>query len=237
MDLPKLLSDFQVRFDDKLPKLTHFLGIYYANWDHFKQLILTVAEKLGNPITFENLSLRPYLNLFPGCMYTLMTHEFKPRDWDVASFVLVLNNVDPHLTKMFLCIINAVINHPDFGPYAVHYRKNCRIHLGYKTVRMDHFEYFGFEFYDALVEINGYFLKFIPVHRSMPFFQSRLPLCDLDIAQFRESSLRQRQQMIVISGLSGLLVRRLFFKDTRLSSRMFEQILLQNFKKIDGLKN
>ena len=222
MDLPRLVSDFQVRFGNKSAELTHFLGCYYANWDHFKQLILTVAEKLGNP------NLSPYLNLFPGCMYTLMTHEFKPRDWDIASFVLFLNYVDPQLTKMFLCIINAVINHPDFGPYSVNYRKNCRIHLGYKAVRWDQLEYFGFEFYDALVEINAYFVKFIPVHLPIQFFQSRLPLCDLDVAQFRESSLAKRQQMLVISGLSGLLVRRLFFKDTQLSSQM-KQILLRNF--------
>lgn len=222
MDLPKLLTDFQVRFTEKSAELTHFLGVYYANWDHFKQLILNVAEKLGNP------NLSPHLNLFPGCMYTLMTHEFKPRDWDIASFVIFLNYVDPQLTKMFLCIINAVINHPDFGPYSAHYRINCRIHLGYKAVRMDQLEYFGFEFYDALVEINRYFLKFIPVYLPMQFFMSRLPLCDLDVAEFRESSLVQRQQMLVISGLSGLLVRRLFFKDTQLSSQM-KKILLRNF--------
>ena len=190
--------------------------------------IAEIAEKLGIP------NLSPNLNLFPGCMYTLMTHEFKPRDWDISSFVLFLNNVDPQLTKMFLCIINAVINHPDFGPYSVHYRKNCRIHLGYNAVRMDQLEYFGFEFYDALVEINRYFLKFIPVHLPSPFFQSRLPLCNLDVAQFREPSCAQRQQMLVISGLSGLLVSRLFyFKKNQLSSQM-KQILLQNFKKIDG---
>jgi hypothetical protein len=222
MDLPKLLTDFQVRFGDKSAELIHFLGVYYADWEHFKQIILNVAEKLGNP------NLSPYLNLFPGCMYTLMTHEFKPRDWDVASFVLFLNYVDPQLTKMFLCIINAVINHPDFGPYSVNYRKNCQIHLGYKAVRWDQLEYFGFEFYDALVEINRYFLKFIPVYLPMPFFLSRLTLCDFDVAEFRESSLAKRQQMLVISGLSGLLVRRLFFKDTRLSSQM-KTILLRNF--------
>ena len=222
MDLPRLLTDFQVRFGDKLPELTIFLGSDYANWDHFKQIILNVAEKLGNP------NLSPHLNLFPGCMYTLMTHEFKPRDWDVSSFVLFLNYVDPQLTKMFLCIIHGITNHPDFGPYSVHYRKNCRIHLGYKAVRWDHLEYFGFEFYDALVEINRYFLKFIPVHLPSPFFQSRLPLCDLDVAQFLKSSFAQRQKMLIISGLSRLLVSRLFFKNTRLSRQM-KTIILRNF--------
>ena len=222
MSILKLISEFQERFCNNLDECSQLLDIDYAIWDHFKQLILTVAEKLGN------LDLSPHLNLFPGCMYTLMTHEFKPRDWDVSSFVLFLNYVDPQLTKMFLCIIHGITNHPDFGPYSVHYRKNCRIHLGYKAVRWDHLEYFGFEFYDALVEINRYFLKFIPVHLPSPFFQSRLPLCDLDVAQFRESSFAQRQKMLIISGLSRLLVSRLFFKNTRLSRQM-KTIILRNF--------
>lgn len=223
MDLPRLLTDFQVRFADKSAELTHFLGVYYADWDYFKQLILNVAEKLGNP------NLSPHLNLFPGCMYTLMTHEFKPRDWDISSFVIFLNYVDPHLTKMFLCIINAVINHPDFGPYSVHIRKNCRIHMGYTAVRIDHLEYFGFEFYDSLVQINAYFMKFIPVHCPMPFFQSRLHLCDLDVARFRESSLKQRQKMLVISGISRLLIRRFFAFTKYQISKQMKMVLTRNF--------
>ena len=222
MSILKLISEFQERFCNNLDECSQLLDIDYAIWDHFKQLILTVAEKLGN------LDLSSHLNLFPGCMYTLMTHEFKPRDWDIASFVLFLNYVDPQLTKMFLCIINAVINHPDFGTYSANYRINCRIHLGYNAVRMDQLEYFGFEFYDALVEINRYFLKFIPVYLPMQFFLSRLTLCDLDVAQFREPSWAQRQQMLVISGLSRLLVSKLFFKDNRLSSQM-KTIMLKNF--------
>jgi len=228
MSILKLISEFQERFCNNLDECSQLLDIDYAIWDHFKQLILNVAEKLGNPITFENLNLSPYLNLFPGCMYTLMTHEFKPRDWDVASFVLFLNYVDPQLTKMFLCIIHGITSHPDFGPYSVNYRKNCRIHLGYKAVSWDHLEYFGFEFYDALVEINRYFLKFIPVHLPSPFFQSRLPLCDLDIAEFRESSFAQRQKMLVISGISRLLVSKLFCFNMH---RQTKTILLRNFKK------
>ena len=226
MSILKLISEFQERFCNNLDECSQLLDIDYAIWAHFKQLILTIAEKLGNPSTFENLGMSPNLNLFPGCMYTLMTHEFKPRDWEPNSFVLFLNYVDPQLTKMFLCIINAVINHPYFGPYSAHYRKNCRIHLGYKAVHCDQLEYFGFEFYDALVEINRYFMRFIPVHRPSPFFQSRLPLCDLDVAQFRESSLAQRQQMLVISGLSGLLIHKLFCFNLHSQTKT---ILLRNF--------
>jgi hypothetical protein len=228
MDLPRLLSDFQVRFGDKSAELTRFLGIYYANWDHFKQLVINIAKKLCN--------IGP-LNLLPECLYILMNHEFKPRIWDAGSFVLFLNYVDKELTKMFFCIINAIINHPNFGPYCVYHRRNCVIQLGYKPIYTrdwtSKLEYNGFEFYDSLVEINAHFLKFIPVHRPMTFFQSRLRLCDLDDAQFLKSSLAQRQQILVISGLSWLLVRRLFFKYTRLSRQM-KQILLRNFEKIDG---
>jgi hypothetical protein len=231
MDLPKLLTDFQVRFGDKLAELTNFLGSYYANWDHFKQLVINIAEKLGNI---------KYSNLLPECLYILMNHEFKPKIWDAGSFVLFLNYVDKELTKMFFCIINAIINHPNFGPYCVYHRRNCVIQLGYrpkytrdwtKKYTRDwscKLEYNGFEFYDALVEINAHFLKFIPFHRPMPFFQSRLRLCELDDAQFLKSSLAKRQQMLVISGLSRLIVSRLFFKDTRLSRQM-KQILEQNF--------
>jgi hypothetical protein len=223
MDLPRLLTDFKVRFGDKSAELTQFLGNDYTNWDHFKQLVINIAEKLSNI---------KYSNLLPECLYILMNHEFKPKIWDAGSFVLFLNYVDKELTKMFFCIINAVINHPNFGPYCVYHRKNCVIQLGYSPIHTldwtSKLEYNGFEFYDALVEINAHFLKFIPIHHQMPFFQSRLRLCDFDDAQFLKSSLAQRQQMLLISGLSRLLVSRLFFKDTRLSRQM-KQILLQNF--------
>jgi len=216
----KLLSDFQVRFGDNLAKIIQLLGAYYAEWAHFKQLILSVAEKLGDA------------NTFPGCMDILMKHEFKPKNWNVESFVLFLNYINPQLSKMFLCIINAVINHPNFGPYSVHIRNNCRIHMGYTAVRIDHLEYFGFEFYDSLVQINAYFMKFIPVHCSMPFFLSRLPLCDLDVAEFRESSLRQRQQMLVISGISRLLIRRFFVFTKYQISNQSKMVLARNFSDI-----
>jgi hypothetical protein len=226
MDLPRLVSDFQVRFGNKSAELTHFLGYYYANWNHFKQLVINIADKLCN--------IGP-LNILPECLYILMNHEFKPRIWDVWTFVLFLNYVDKELTKMFFCIINAVINHPNFGPYCAHHRKNCVMQLGYKPIYTrdwsSKLEYNGFEFYDALVEINRYFLKFIPVHRPIPFFLSRLRLCDLDVAQFLKSSLHQRQKMLVISGLSRLLVRRLFYFKRNQLSRQMKTILLQNFEK------
>lgn len=220
MDLPRLLTDFQVRFGAKSAELTNFLGSYYANWDHFKQLILNVAEKFSK---YESPGV------IPECLYILMNHEFKPRIWDAGSFVLILNYVDKELTKIFFRIINAVINHPIFGPYCVHHRQNWRIRLGYAPDYTGKLEYNGFEFYDALVEINRYFLKFIPVYSPMPFFQSRLHLCDLDVAQFWKYSLRQRRQMLVISGLSRLLTRRLFcFKESELHSQM-KTIILRNF--------
>jgi hypothetical protein len=224
MSLSRLLTDFQVRFADKSAELTHFLGVYYADWEHFKQLFINIAEKLSK---YENP------RVLPECLYILMHHEFKPRIWDAWSFVLFLNYVDKELTKIFFYIISSVINHPNFGPYCVHHRQNyCVSELGYSPIHTRDWScklmYNGFEFYDSLVEINRYFMRFIPVYRPSPFFQSRLPLCDLDVAQFRESSLRQRQQMLVISGLSRLLISRIFFKDTRLSRQM-KTIMLKNF--------
>ncbi len=218
MSLSRLLSDFHVRFADKSVECIQLLDIEYENWHYFKQLILSVAEKLCNPNQES----------YPRCMDILMRHEFKPRFWDSESFVLFLNYVDPELTKMFFYIIHGIISHPFFGPYSAHVRQNFGMKLGYTRIHLDDLEYIGFELYDALVEINRYFLKFIPVYRPSPFFQSRLLLCDLDVSQFRESYSAQRQQMLVISGLSRVLVRRLFFKNTRLSSQM-KTIMLKNF--------
>jgi hypothetical protein len=44
MDLPRLLTDFQVRFGDKLAELTQFLGSDYANWDHFSISLLSFSQ-------------------------------------------------------------------------------------------------------------------------------------------------------------------------------------------------
>ena len=217
--MPRLLTDFQERFGKKSAECIQLLGIEYENWNYFKQIILNVAEKLGHP----------NIDTYFTCMIILIRHQFKPRLWNSESFVLFLNYVDPELTKMFFYIIHGIIQHPFFGSYCVSERQNCRMKLGYvRLYELTNLEYFGFEFYDSLVEINAYFMGHIPVHRPSPFFQLRLRLCELDVAQFRKSSLRQKQQMLVISGLSRLLVCRLFFKDTRLSRQM-KTILLRNF--------
>ena len=221
MTLLKLISDFEIKFNKNLNQYKNLLGRDYAYWCYFKRLLIKVANKIEDS------------ELLPECMYILMHHDYKPRFWDSSSFVLYLNYVDPILTKMFFCIIHAVIDHPNFGPYAVHFRKNRKIKLGYTTIRYEELEYMGFEFYDNLVEINKYFMKFIPVYCHIPFFQLRLPLCDFDITKFRKSSLAQRQKMLVISGLSRLLIQKLFcFRDSEMSSQM-KTILLKNLKKIE----
>lgn len=219
MSLSRLLSDFHVRFADKSVECIQLLDIEYENWHYFKQLILSVAEKIGNPNQ----------DSYPKCMNILMHHQYKPRFWDSESFVLFLNYVDPKLTKMFFYIIHGILSHPFFGPYSAYVRQNFGMKLGYTRIHWDDLEYIGFELYDALVKINDYFMRFIPVHRPSPFFQSRLPLCDLDVSQFRESYSAQRQKMLVISGLSRLLARRLFcFKESELHSQT-KTILLRNF--------
>ena len=227
MNLARLLSDFQVRFDSKSAVLTHFLGVYYADWEHFKQLVINIADKLSK---FEEPEL------LQECLYILMNHEFKPRIWDAWSFVLFLNYIDKELTKMFFYIISAVINHPNFGPYCEYHRQNCVILLGYSQIHTPDYsgklEYNGFEFYDALVEINAYFMGYIPVHCQMSFFQSRLHLCDLDVARFRESLLKQRQKMLVISGLSRLLIRRFFAFTKYQISYQTKMVLGNNFEHI-----
>jgi len=222
MNLPRLLTDFHVRFVAKLEECIQLLDIEYENWHYFKQLILSVAEKLGN----SNLETR---DLYPRCLNILMHHQFKPRFWDSESFVLFLNYVDPELTKMFFYIIHGIISHPFFGPYSAHVRQNFGMKLGYTRIHWDDLEYIGFELYDALVEINRYFMGYIPFYLPMPFFESKLPLCNLDVAQFRESYSAQRQKMLVISGLSRLLACRLFcFKESELQSQM-KTIILRNF--------
>lgn len=219
MTLLKLISNFETKFNDNLNKYKNLLGSDYSYWCYFKQLVIKVANKIEDS------------ELFPECMYILMHHDYKPRFWDYSSFVLYLNYVDPILTKMFFCIIHAVIDHPNFGPYAVHFRKNKKIKLGFTTIRYEELEYIGFEFYDNLVEINEYFMKFIPIYSPMPFFQSRLLLCDFDVTKFRKSSLVQRQKMLVISGLTRLLIQKLFcFRDSEMSSQT-KTILLKNLKK------
>jgi len=222
-DLLKLLSDFEVKFCENFSEIVELLADDYKNWEYFKQIIIKIAEKLSK---YDNP------RLLPECLYILMNHEFKPRFWDAVSFVLILNYADKELTKMFFYIIHRIISHPFFGPYCERIKQNCAIQLGYSPVYTRDWSsklvYNGFELYKALVEINRYFMGYIPVHRPMPFFQSRLPLCDFDISQSRESSLAQRQQMLVISGISRLLIHKLFCFNLHSKTKT---ILLRNFLK------
>jgi hypothetical protein len=221
MDLLRLLSYFEVKFFKNFPEIIELLADNYKNWEYFKQIIIKIAEKLSK---YDNP------RLLPECLYILMNHEFKPRFWDAGSFVLILNYADKELTKIFFYIIHGIISHPNFGPYCERIKQNCDIQLGYSPIHTRDWScklvYNGFEFYDELVEINGYFMGYIPVHRPMPFFQSRLPLCDFDVSQSRKSSLNQRQKMLAISGISRLLVRRLFCFNIHCQTKT---ILLRNF--------
>jgi hypothetical protein len=220
-DLLKILTDFEVKFCKNYAGIIELLADDYKNWEYFKQIIIKIAEKLSK---YDNP------RLLSECLYILMNHEFKPRFWDAGSFVLILNYAEKELTKIFFYIIHGIISHPNFGPYCERIKQNCDIQLGYSPIHTRDWScklvYNGFEFYDELVEINGYFMGYIPVHRPMPFFQSRLPLCDFDVSQSRKSSLAQRQQMLVISSLSRLLICKLFCFNLHSQTKT---ILLQNF--------
>lgn len=89
MTLLKLISNFEIKFNDNLSQYKNLLGRDYAYWCYFKNILIKVANKLEDS------------ELFPECMYILIHHDYKPRFWDSSSFVLFLNYVDPILTKIF----------------------------------------------------------------------------------------------------------------------------------------
>ena len=221
-----IIKAFQCLYGKNIRKLTQLFGKEFADWfSIIRRVLLRVAKKISRP---DSKKVR---KCFPKCVNILTTYAWEQKDWNIASFVLVLQRVDPRLSAILFQILYGVVNHPEFSDYFANSRKYIpesvqslqNVDGKYRNVHRT------LHVYDAFVGMVGHW--FVPVPRpffSVPLLQDRLPLCVLDykLANITPS---KKEQMLCISGHFKLIFLKLFSNHGKTPISQQMKKVLQNF--------
>jgi len=207
--------------------LTQLFGVDFGHWFNIvRRVLLRVAKKISRP---DSNKVR---KCFSKCVSILTTYAWEQKDWNVSSFVLILQRVDPRLSAILFQILYGVVNHPEFSEYFANSRKYIResvqslqnVDGKYRNVHRT------LRVYDAFVGMVGHW--FVPVPQplfSMPFLRDRLPLCELNY-KFANIAPSKKGQMICISSHLRFLVLKLFSnREMTPISRQLAQVLQKYF--------
>lgn len=225
-----IIKAFQRLYGKHFTKLTKVFGRDFGHWFYIIQRVLIrVAKKLSRP---DSKKVR---NCFVKCLHILTIYDWQqPNDWNVASFVLILQQVDPYLSMMLFQILYGVVNHSKFSGFVQRVREYRRFEEeSCQEVSDGKYIYCTFRVYDAFVGMVNYwrvYLLPIPVPQSvcsMPFLRDRLPLCGLD-NQMAHITPQKRLQMVYISAFFRFAVLRLF-SNQGITSKQMEQVLRKCF--------
>jgi len=226
-----IIKAFERLYGKNFRELMQLFGVDFGHWFNIvRRVLLRVAKKLSRPDSSPGS--KNAINCFDKCVSILMTYAWEQKDWNVASFVLVLQRVDPRLSAMLFQILHGVVNHLEFSDYFADSRKyicesvqslqnvDGKYRNVHRTLRV----------YDAFVGMVNYWI--VPVPRpicSIPFLQDRLPLCVLDykLANITPS---KKGQILCISGHFKFIFLKLFSNHgTSPISQQMKKALLKYF--------
>ena len=221
------IKSFQRLYGKNIRKLTQLFGKEFADWFNIvRRVLLRVAKKISRPYSLK------VKKCFTKSVRVLTTFLWEQKDWNVSSFVLILQQVDPRLSAILFQILYGVVNHPEFSEYFANSRKYIResvqslqnVDGKYRNVHRT------LHVYDAFVGMVGHW--FVPVPQplfSMPFLRDRLPLCELNY-KFANIAPSKKGQIICISSHLRFLVLKLFSNhEVTPVSRQMAQVLQKYF--------
>lgn len=82
-----IIKAFQHLYGKHFTKLTQVFGREFGHWFYIIQkALIKVAKKLSLP---DSKKVR---KCFPKCLIMLLRYKWEQKDWDVASFVLILHS-------------------------------------------------------------------------------------------------------------------------------------------------
>lgn len=206
-----IIKAFQYLYCKHFTKLTQVFGREFGHWFYIIQKVLIkVAKKLSRP---DSKKVR---KCFAKCLIMLLRYKWEQKNWDVRSFVLILQQIDPRLSMMLFQILYGVVNHPKFSGFVQRVRKERRCEEeSCEEVSDGIYIYRTFRVYDAFVRMVNYWLIHwlpIPVPQpicSIPFLRDRLPLCGVD-NQMALITHQKRLQMVCISAHFRFAISKIF---------------------------
>ena len=221
------IKSFQRLYGKNIRKLTQLFGKEFADWFNIvRRVLLRVAKNISRPYSPK------VKKCFTKSVRVLTTFLWEQKDWNVSSFVLILQQIDPQLSTNLFQILHGVVNHPEFSDYFESSKEYLLEGVKIMTNAQGKSAnvYCTLRVYDAFVGMVNYWV--IPVPRpvfSIPFLRDRLPLCVLDykLAHITPS---KKLQTVCISAHFRFIVLKIFSNQgTTPISKQMEQVFLKCF--------
>lgn len=225
----KSLSQLVAGFDPELLKklfgeetealLKILLGPNFEPWLDMFNRLYTVVQLLPQ-LSDSNLGS----NALSDSLMILTSFLSMPPKWSVHSFALIVEQVEPKITRMIFEMIEQILAHPSLRScikYAKKYQYDQPPPIPGATQN-----FVSYTLYDSLSEMLKHWERLHavpPMILSIPALTQRFPVCSFTVAHAdARATLQIRQKLLCISGLFQLIVSQLF--SIRGKSRISQQM-------------
>jgi hypothetical protein len=222
---PNLLRDLFGDGSDAF--LKRFLGPNFGPWLDMFHRLYAVAELLSQS---SNGDLE--VNDLSSCMMLLSTFSLMPPKWSVHSLALIVEQVDPNITRMIFEMIEQISANALLKRSIKYAKKYQYDHPPPPPGATQNFV--SYAPYDSLSEMLKHWERLhavSPIILSIPAFARRFSVCSFGVARADvRATLQIRQRMLCISGHYNFAVSQLFSNRGKPRiSRQMEQILREYF--------
>jgi hypothetical protein len=219
------------------------LKYFFSEWKWMVNLIIAVARKLCE-LTGQKGIFRQCLPILTNLSSRFGKDEMER--WNERTFVLFIlkqKGIDPQMAFILMRLIEWVVEYPGFVSF---FRRVEHTLHGYYPSSQDgedvYIQVTG-DFFNFLIQINETFKKSLkkrvqtPVYLQRSFFATRVTLCSLNTFRVLKICTRERENLLVLSGIASKLIERLLCEGPKRMPPMCVQDIINRFifpKKIDG---
>lgn len=231
--LPQLVAGFNpnlLRYlfgDESDAFLKRFLGPNFGPWLDIFHRLYAVAELLS-----QSSDRDLEINDLSSCMMLLSTFSSMPPKWSVHSLALIVEQVDPKITRMIFEIIEQISANALLKSSIKHAKKYQYDLPPPLPGAIQNF--CSYKLYDSLSEMLKHWERLHavpPMILSIPALTQRFPVCSFGVARTDvRATLQIRQKLLCISGHYNFAVSQLFSNRGKPRiSRQMEQMLREYF--------
>jgi len=180
----------------------------FSEWKCMVDTIIAVARKL--------CELSRDKSIFRGCLPILINLSFhfgedEKQRWNERTFVLFLlhlRDIEPQMAFILMRLIEWVVEYPGF--VAFFRRVEPKSNDYYESSQGQHIQVTG-DFFNFLIRMNQTFKKRMqtPVYLQRSIFATRVTLRSLYAFRFLKIGSRERENLLVLSGIASKLIDRL----------------------------
>jgi len=213
--------------DDNEASLKRLLGPNFGLWLDMFHRLYAVAELLPR---LSDRNLGSYAH--SDCIMLLTSFSSKPQEWSVHSLALIVEKVDPKITRMIFEMIEKISANEGLKSSMRLSRKNQYDQPPPPPGAIQNF--CSYAPYDSLSEMLKHWERLhavSPIILSIPAFARRFSVCSFGVARADvRATLQIRQRMLCISGHFQFIVSQLFSNRGKPRiSRQMEQMLREYF--------